>query len=97
LGIVENMSAFVCEHGTEYDLFGKGGAKKMAEALNLPFLGALPIHPQLRVSGDAGTPASNWDVPGLAKALDGICEALAQQISIASFSGRLVQPTLSVS
>jgi ATP-binding protein involved in chromosome partitioning len=97
LGIVENMSAFVCDHGTEYDLFGKGGARTMAQALNLPFLGALPIHPQLRVSGDAGTPLANWKVPALAKGIDAMCESLAQQISIASHSGRLVQPTLSVS
>jgi hypothetical protein len=69
----------------------------MAQALNLPFLGALPIHPQLRVSGDAGTPLANWKVPALAKGIDAMCESLAQQISIASHSGRLVQPTLSVS
>ncbi len=96
LGIVENMSAFVCEHGTEYDLFGKGGARKMAEALNLPFLGALPIHPELRINCDAGTPLVNWKTPALAKELDAMCESLAQQISIASYSGKLVQPTLSV-
>jgi ATP-binding protein involved in chromosome partitioning len=97
LGVVENMSAFICEHGTEYDLFGKGGAKKMAAAMNLPFLGALPIHPQLRISGDAGTPLENWKIPALASNLDAMCEGLAQQISIASYSGRLVQPTMSIS
>lgn len=97
LGVVENMSAFICEHGTEYDLFGKGGAEKMAGAMNLPFLGALPIHPQLRISGDAGTPLDNWKVPTLAKGIDTMCERLAQQISIASYSGKLVQPTMSIS
>jgi ATP-binding protein involved in chromosome partitioning len=97
LGMVENMSSFICEHGTEYDLFGKGGAKKMASAMNLPFLGSLPIHPQLRISGDAGTPLDNWRLPSLASEMDAICTGLAQQISIATRSGKLVQPTLSVS
>ena len=97
LGLVENMSAFICEHGTEYDLFGKGGAKRMAEAMNLPFLGSLPIHPQLRISGDAGTPLANWKVPALATEMDAICGNLAQQISIATLSGKLVQPTLTIS
>jgi ATP-binding protein involved in chromosome partitioning len=97
LGVIENMSSFICEHGTEYDLFGKGGAQAMAAAMNLPFLGALPIHQQLRQSGDAGTPLANWKVPALAKELDTMCEALAQQVSIATLGGKLVQPTLSVS
>jgi ATP-binding protein involved in chromosome partitioning len=97
LGIVENMSAFVCEHGTEYDLFGKGGAKDMAAAMNLPFLGAVPIHPELRINCDEGRPTENWKVPALGRELDAICENLAAQISIATRSGKLVQPTLSVS
>jgi ATP-binding protein involved in chromosome partitioning len=97
LGLVENMSSFICEHGTEYDLFGKGGAKAMAEAMNLPFLGALPIHPELRINCDEGTPLKNWKTPALAKELDAICENLAAQISIATLGGKLVQPTLTVS
>lgn len=97
LGVVENMSAFICEHGTEYDLFGKGGARTMAHAMNLPFLGSLPIHAQVRISGDTGTPLDNWNVPALAKEMDSICGGLAQQISIATLSGQLVQPTLSIS
>jgi len=97
LGVVENMSTFICEHGTEYDLFGKGGAKSMAGSMNLPYLGSLPIHPALRINGDAGTPLENWKVAALVQPLDAICEGLAQQISIATHSGKLVQPTMSVS
>jgi ATP-binding protein involved in chromosome partitioning len=97
LGIVENMSYFICEHGGEYDIFGRGGAERMAAALNIPFLGALPIHPELRINLDHGRPLDNWKVKPMAQELDSLCERLAQQISIATLSGKLVQPTLSVS
>jgi ATP-binding protein involved in chromosome partitioning len=98
LGLVENMSYFVCEHGTEYDLFGRDGAKHMAMAMNLPFLGALPIVPQMRENCDAGTPLKNWEIDSkISAVLDAICQNLAQQISIATLSGKYVQPTLSVS
>jgi ATP-binding protein involved in chromosome partitioning len=98
LGIVENMSHFVCEHGTEYDIFGKGGAERMAGALNLPFLGAIPIHPQMRINCDRGKPLDNWKVSDdLSQAIDTMCGKIAQQISIATMSGKYVQPTLSVS
>lgn len=98
LGVVENMSWFVCEHGTEYDLFGRGGAQQMAAAMNLPFLGALPIVPQMRENCDAGEPLKNWQIDSKTSSLlDSICQNLAQQISIAALSGKYVQPTLSVS
>lgn len=57
LGLIENMSTFVCPTcGTETDIFGKGGVKAEAEALGLPFLGALPIDLETRLAGDGGTP-----------------------------------------
>jgi ATP-binding protein involved in chromosome partitioning len=98
LGLVENMSYFVCEHGTEYDLFGRDGAKHMAMAMNLPFLGSLPIVPQMREHCDAGKPLKNWEIDSkISAVLDAICQNLAQQISVATLSGKYVQPTLSVS
>ena len=97
LGIVENMSYFVCGHGTEYDIFGRGGAETMAGAMNLPFLGAIPIYPQMRINADSGRPLENWNVSDeLSSALDAMCQNIAQQISIATMSGKYVQPTLSV-
>jgi ATP-binding protein involved in chromosome partitioning len=97
LGVVENMSYFVCEHAAEYDIFGRGGAEAMASAMNLPFLGALPIHPELRINCDRGRPLDNWKHPAMAREIDALCGSLAQQISIATLSGKYVQPTLSVS
>ncbi|HVT80446.1 MAG TPA: Mrp/NBP35 family ATP-binding protein [Phycisphaerae bacterium] len=60
LGVVENMSHFICDHGTEYDIFGRGGAQTMAQQMGLPFLGELPIHTSLRQNSDAGTPFANF-------------------------------------
>ncbi|HVP13562.1 MAG TPA: Mrp/NBP35 family ATP-binding protein [Phycisphaerae bacterium] len=62
LGIVENMSYFVApDTGREYDLFGRGGARKAADRVGVPFLGEIPININIRVAGDAGTPAANFD------------------------------------
>lgn len=85
LGIVENMSYFVApDTGREYDLFGKGGAKRAAERLNVPFLGSIPINVAIRLSGDEGRPASvlEKDPQGVGAAVRAVVENLAGQISI---------------
>lgn len=57
IGIVENMSGMICPHcGQEVDLFGKGGGRKIAEELKVPFLGAIPIDIEMRKAGDEGRP-----------------------------------------
>jgi len=57
IGVIENMSGMLCPHcGVEIDLFGKGGGKKIAEELNVPFLGAIPIDIEMRKAGDEGRP-----------------------------------------
>ena len=57
LGIVENMSFFLCPHcGERSEVFGHGGARHEAERLGLPFLGEVPLHLAIREAGDAGTP-----------------------------------------
>jgi ATP-binding protein involved in chromosome partitioning len=97
LGIVENMSYFIGDDGREYDIFGRGGAELMAQAMNVPFLGAIPIHMELREHSDAGTPLANFaGSPALADALERMVTSFAAQVSIASHAGRLVRPTLSV-
>jgi ATP-binding protein involved in chromosome partitioning len=58
LGIVENMSGFVCpDCGGEHDLFGSGGGREVADAYEVPFIGAVPIDPAVRTSDDGGAPA----------------------------------------
>jgi ATP-binding protein involved in chromosome partitioning len=57
LGIVENMSVFVCPNcGHESHIFGHGGARATAEELDAPFLGEIPLVPAIRETSDAGTP-----------------------------------------
>jgi len=66
LGIVENMSTFICPHcGTRSDIFGHGGARHEAERLGVPFLGEVPLALAIREKSDAGTPvvASEPDGP----------------------------------
>jgi ATP-binding protein involved in chromosome partitioning len=57
LGIVENMSYFLCPRcGTRSDIFGHGGARHEAERLGVPFLGEVPLHMAIREKSDAGLP-----------------------------------------
>ncbi len=57
LGIVENMSVFVCpDCGSRHDIFGHGGAKETAQKMGVPFLGEIPLVPRIRETSDAGTP-----------------------------------------
>lgn len=61
LGMVENMSYFLCpDNGKRYDIFGCGSEKKKAVELDIPFLGEVPINIQIRVRGDEGRIAGNF-------------------------------------
>tara|TARA_R110002072_G_scaffold42064_4_gene117488 strand:- start:46558 stop:47769 length:1212 start_codon:yes stop_codon:yes gene_type:complete len=102
LGVVENMSYFIGDDGKEYDIFGRGGAQMMAQRLNHPFLGAIPINMALRENSDNGKPANNFDSStaggeALPKALAGMVDQLESQVTLASMSGGSSKPTLTVS
>jgi len=57
LGIVENMSTFICPKcGERSDIFGHGGARREAERLGVPFLGEVPLEMSIRETSDAGLP-----------------------------------------
>ncbi|MGH9209468.1 MAG: Mrp/NBP35 family ATP-binding protein [Acidimicrobiales bacterium] len=56
-GVIENMSAFRCDHGTEYALFGKGGGEQLAHDAGVPLLGTVPLEHAVSAGGDAGRPA----------------------------------------
>ena len=59
VGVVENMSYFVCPHcNHEIDIFSRGGAEKTAHQFGVPFLGSIQIDPELRKAGDSGKPAA---------------------------------------
>ena len=58
LGIIENMSGFVCPHcGQETDIFKKGGTEQIAKDYNIPYLGNIPIMPEIVQDSDSGIPA----------------------------------------
>lgn len=62
LGMVENMSGFICpDCGKKYEIFGSGGARRKAEELNVPFLGEVPLNMQIRLHGDEGLTATNFE------------------------------------
>jgi len=57
LGIVENMSGFVCSHcGETTDIFGSGGGRGLAQTYDVPFLGTIPLDPRIRLGGGDGQP-----------------------------------------
>lgn len=57
LGLIENMSHFVCGHcGEKTEIFSSGGGERAAETMGIPFLGRVPIDPAIRSGGDSGTP-----------------------------------------
>ena len=84
LGMVENMSYLVDpKTGAEIDVFGRGGAERAAQEMALPFLGAIPMYPELRVNTDAGTPHKNFEGhPGLKSALENVVTQTAAQVSV---------------
>jgi len=78
LGVVENMSGMICPHcGEVVDVFGKGGGERIAKEHNVPFLGSIPLDPEMRKAGDEGRPfiirrkeSPSW------KAIDTVMERL---------------------
>jgi ATP-binding protein involved in chromosome partitioning len=84
LGVIENMSWFSCPSCHErHDIFGNGTGQERALAMGLPFLGAIPLHPEVRSGGDTGAPvtASRPD-SAYAQELRRVAGALAQRVSI---------------
>lgn len=91
IGMVENMSGFVCpDNGKRYDIFGHGGAKTRAAELNVPFLGDVPITIQIRENGDAGRAGASFDDPGCAPYLEQICLEMVKNLA----HGSATQPPL---
>jgi ATP-binding protein involved in chromosome partitioning len=84
LGVIENMSYFVCPNcSARHDIFNSGSAEERAAALDLPFLGAIPIHPEVRAGGDTGRPVVLTHPDSeYSKALTRVAGHLAQRMSI---------------
>jgi ATP-binding protein involved in chromosome partitioning len=96
LGMVENMSYFICpDCGRRYDIFGSGGAQRRAAELNVPFLGEVPINIGIRQRGDAGDTAGNFTDDSSARFFQEICQRLVRQIST-SYKAQPPMPSLTV-
>ena len=95
LGVIENMSHFVCPNCQhEADIFGHGGGQKMAEDMGVPFLGRIPIYQPIREGSDAGRPLvlTEPDSPA-ARAFTAAAERVAAEVSIASYKRAPVPAT----
>ena len=96
LGIIENMSYFVCpDCGSRHDIFGHGGARAEAEKLGVPFLGEVPLNMQIRETSDAGTPVVVSDPDGPhAKIYQSIASQVMQEIGRYQDGNALAAPKI---
>lgn len=87
LGIIENMSYYLCPHcGARDEIFGHGQVAEASVALGVPFLGEIPLDPRIRVQADSGVPIVIADPTApAARAYRGIAELLAAQVSIVNY------------
>ena len=88
LGIIENMSHFVCPNCShEADIFGRGGGQQLAEQLGVAFIGRIPIYQPIREGSDSGVPLVMSEPNSVAaKAFMSAAERVAAEISIASYT-----------
>ena len=81
-GLVDNMSFFKADDGKNYNIFGEGGVEKTAKEFNKDFLGKIPLHQDLRISADKGSPLTlsnpNHEVSLVFK---GIAEKILQKLN----------------
>jgi len=81
LGVIENMSTFTCDHGESYALFGSGGGQALADAIDAPLLGQVPLEPAVSAAGDAGSPVSIDGVGEAAEVFRAIAHRIATDIA----------------
>ena len=88
LGVVENMSYLILPDGSQIDIFGTGGGKRLAQETGVPYIGGIPIDSQVRVGGDNGLPVVIADPQSPAsKALRAIAQDIAARISVSAIQG----------
>ncbi|WP_224335198.1 Mrp/NBP35 family ATP-binding protein [Haloprofundus halobius] len=83
LGVVENMSSFVCpDCGSSHEIFGSGGGKALAEETDLPYLGGIPLDPDVRTGGDGGEPIVLEEDDETADAFRVLTENVANNVGV---------------
>jgi ATP-binding protein involved in chromosome partitioning len=98
LGLIENMSHFVCPSCRhESDIFGKGGGESLAAELGIPFLGRIPLYEPIRRGGDTGVPITVGEPNSpAAEAFRAAAERLAAQISIAAYNASQIKKPIAL-
>jgi ATP-binding protein involved in chromosome partitioning len=97
LGVIENMSAFVCEHGDSHAIFGEGGGAALAADEGLPLIGSIPLEPAVSRGGDTGSPIVLREGPAadaLRAIADRLADDLAPPISMAGCSARMLDAAM---
>jgi ATP-binding protein involved in chromosome partitioning len=93
-GVIENMSAFVCEHGTSYPVFGTGGGQTLADEIGAPLLGQVPIEAAVANGGDEGEPVVLAGTGPAAEALRAIATRIVTEtvppVEMAGCSARVL-------
>jgi ATP-binding protein involved in chromosome partitioning len=93
VGVIENMSSFRCEHGTDYALFGEGGGEALARDAGVPLLARIPIEPSVAAAGDAGEPVALGEGPA-AEAFRDLATLISQEaappVAMAGCSARML-------
>jgi ATP-binding protein involved in chromosome partitioning len=85
IGVVENMSYLELPDGNRMDIFGTGGGEKLATESNVPFIGQIPLDPNVRIGGDTGEPVTiTHPDSSSARALHSVAEAIAAKVSVAA-------------
>jgi ATP-binding protein involved in chromosome partitioning len=81
VGVIENMTAFVCDHGTSYALFGSGGGIALAAEIGSPLLGQVPLEPAVAAGNDAGSPVADGGEGEAAGVFRAIAKRIATEIA----------------
>ncbi len=93
LGVIENMSYLEMPDGTRLDVFGSGGGERLALEAGVPFIGAIPLDPEVRVGSDIGKPIIlSHPESAAAQALEDIACDIAAKVSVAALSGDNIIP-----
>jgi ATP-binding protein involved in chromosome partitioning len=86
-GVVENMSFLELPDGSRMDIFGSGGGERLAHEAGVPFIGAIPIDPNVRTGGDSGEPVTaGHPESAVARALTRVAMDVAAKISVAAMT-----------
>jgi ATP-binding protein involved in chromosome partitioning len=85
-GVIENMTAFVCDHGQSYELFGSGGGERLASQIGVPLLGQIPLDGSVAAGGDTGQPAALGEDTPSSKAFGQLAQRVLAELPVIEMS-----------